>query len=514
MGANAGPSRSVLSERITFDNFSGGDYGEYGGTKPPPGTFRAMNILVTADGALCPRPGWADRSPTNMPTGKVLAMTPTSTPTRDMMFIVGAKVYVYDLNTPSTTCAQMGSDLGATPTAALYPKPGTAEFYIVIPSDTCYLLDPPNNTIAPLTDAPAGFEIEVYGERLIVATEGNQIVFSAAADFNSWPAENFIDIGDNWTITALREQANHLSIFKSRGKHVLTGVPGVNPTVRKVERSLGVLHPGQVVIDENDRLWYIPTFHQNPASFDGAATQQLGYLKELAPQRDGDVPNVPLVLGVSESIGDRETSTLLITQGADQNKMLLFHNGVWTRHTTSVDISGMVRGGYTGDFYVTDGGDDVGEGKIYSNYFGVNRPGLASDVIIQPGDDASTPVDAWVTFPEYWATDGMQISVRDVTVDFEKYNTGTASSNHFDIRVTSLGRTPASTGDATPITYSWDEDTDAFGSEGDHLRDRVAHGFQSARGNGFEVSLQNIRGVKINSVTVTFNRWPVSGMNP
>lgn len=489
--------------RIIYDDFSGGDYGELGGAKSPNNSFHGTNVIVTADGAICPRPGWKNRTSSTMPTGKVVGFTPTVTTSRTLMVIVANKVYTYDRDTNGAV-TEIGT-LDVTPTLALLPKQGTDEYYITIPTDKSYKLLPASNTIDPLSTSPGGTEIEIYGERLLVsgAAAANRIQFSEAADFDDWPAENFINIPDTWQITALREQNNHLSIFKARGKHVLTGVPGVNPTRRKTERAPSALHPGQVAPDLNDLIWFVPLFETYPAFYDGIKTSdKYSYLKELSSVRDGDTPALPLVLGTAVSSGDRSRSTVLITQGGGANKMLLFHNGVWTRHTTSVTITGMCRAGETGDFYVTDGGAVGVAGKIYCTQFNLNRPSLTTDTFSQPGDDSTTPVTASFTLPQYWAAGGTEIRVEQIIVDFEKYNTGSASTNHFEIAISAIGR-PNSINDPSVVTYTWDQAGSGAGASiGDHKRDREVQGSKLALAAGYELSINNIRGLKIQQIIV------------
>lgn len=498
--------------RIEYGDFRGGEYGTQDGSKVASNSFKAMNMIVTADGCLIPRPGLSDHTPADMPSGKVVGLAPTSTPGADMLFIVANKVYTYNKN-DGTNLTEIGT-LDVTPTKAIHPKQGTTEFYITIPTDKCYKLDPVAGTIDPYDDSPGGSEVELYGQRLVVADADQpyRIQFSDPADFDTWPAENFIDIGDFWQITSMREQRNYLAIMKREGYYILSGVLGSsNTTVRQVSTDRGPLHPGQVSIDFSDVIHLISAFHLNPATFDTTNVDQLSYLEVLGTVRDGDA-SLPLVIGSAHSQGKGTPSTVLFTQGGEANKMLLNHNGVWTQHETSVDITGMVRGGETGDFWLTDGGDTGVDGKIYSVQFTEDRPAFTTDTFVQPGDDSATPVNAWITFPQYWvpgsrnAKGATEINVRQVIVDFWKYNTGASATNHFDIAVDMLGRYPANTGDAPTNTYEWDEaGTVAGASIGDSRRDRVVHGFKSAKAGGFEVSLRNIRGVKIRQITVVFD---------
>lgn len=498
--------------RVEYNDFSGGDYGNTDPSKTPGNTFHAQNILVASDGCLVPRPGWRDRSPSGMPVGKVVGFTPTATPTREIILLVGNKVYTYNLST-GASLTEIGT-LDSTPTKAVYPKRGTTEYYITVPGDKCYSLDPVSNTINPLDGSPGGIEVEVYEYRLMVAdsTTPYRVKFSAAGDFESWPAENFFDTRDKWQITGIREQNNHLAILKSRGSYALSGVPGTTSAVlRRVNRGLGPLHPGQVDIDEKDRVHLVQAFHHGPSTFDGVNTDTVPFLDDtLDTVRDGDTPDLPLVLGVAESLGARSHSTVMFVQGGGSNIMLLNHNGVWTRHHVEVGISGMVHGGYTRDFYITDGGSDSTAGKIMSNQFDLNRPATVNDTLVRIGDLSDTPLDAWVQFPQHWVpqtrhtTGGTEIAIRQVIVDFDKYNTGATAHNHMDISVDVLGR-PDGKGDADRNTFSWDEVGSVAGSTGAFKRDRIVHGFQSARGAGFQITLGLIRGVKIRQVIAVYD---------
>lgn len=505
---------SYKQKRQIFDNFDGGDYGITGGYKAPQNTFRALNMIKTSDGGLMPRPGLKDRSSASIPNGKVVGMVPTATAGATMMLIIGNKVYTYDIDDGSDW-DEIGT-LDVTPTLAVFPKRSTTSYYITIPGDKSYELDPVSGTINPLAGSPGGTEIEVFGQRLLVAgaDEDYRVQFSAAGDFEDWPSENFFDVGDFWQITAMREQNNYLIIAKRNSWHVFSGVPGTtSAVVRRASRERGPLHPGQVEIDQSDLMYVITAFRQNPATFDSVNVRQIAHLQDLGTARDGDTPTLPVVLGVAESMGDNSHSTVLIAQGGDQNNFLLFHNNTWTRHTTSIDISGMVRGGETGDFYLTDGGDTGTPANIYSIFFGDDRPAFAADGINQPGDNSTTPVNAWVTLPEIWSESGEQIAVRNVVVTFDKYNTGAAGTNHFDIEVVMLGRTPAGTDDASVETKSWDEAQSGAGSAGQSRRDRKNQGFQTSRAAGAQVSLTNVRGVKIQSVEVVWDVFPQTGTN-
>lgn len=500
------------SQRIKYDNFKFGDYGSFGGTKAAPeGSFNASNLIVYADGLIGPRPGWKNRTPTGMPTGKINGIAATSTPTRDFIFIVGNTVYSFDLATPGAV-STMGT-LGSTPTLAVYPKYGTTELYVPLNGDKIYKIDPVANSVSAVTNSPSALEVEIYGVRMVaVAPDLNRILYSAAGDYTSWDVADFINIGDAWAISALRVQQNHLTIMKSRGTYTLTGTPGTpSSNVRRIDSGLGPLLPNQADIDQTDLITFIPAFRQNPAAFNGAQVQQVAYMNSLSALRDSTAA-LPLVRGVTSSIGDQTPATTVIAQGGGADIMLINHNGVWTKHHAETTISGMVRGGFTGDFYVTDGGAVGVAGKILSNVFNLNRPGLSTDALTSIGDNSTTPLTAYLEMPQWWAEDDTEVCVRQVIVDFKKWNTGASATNHFEINTTTFGRFNAAPNSTTTSTF--DQAGSSVGSVGDSTTDRKVAGVAlsggAVFGAGFSVRLDAVRGVAIRSITVEVELRPQS----
>lgn len=500
------------SQRIKFDNFKFGDYGSFGGTKAAPeGSFNASNMIVYADGLIGPRPGWKNRTPSSMPTGKINGIAATSTPTRDFIFIIGNTVYSFDLATPGAV-ATMGT-LGSTPTLGVYPKYGTTELYVPLNGDKIYKIDPVANTVTAVTNSPSALEVEIYGARMVaVAPDLNRILYSAAGDYTSWPVDNFTNIGDLWAVSALRTQQNHLTIMKSRGTYILTGTPGTpSSNVRKIDSGLGPLLPNQAELDQSDLISFIPAFRQNPAAFNGAQVQQVAHVNSLSGVRDSTAA-LPLVRGIAASMGDQAPATTLVAQGGGANIMLINHNGVWTKHLAETTISGMTRGGFTGDFYVTDGGAAGVAGKIFSNVFSLNRPGLSTDALTSIGDNSSTPLTCYLELPQWWADDGTEVCVRQVVVDFKKWNTGASATNHFDISATTFGRFNAAPNSTTSVSF--DQAGASVGSVGDSTTDRkvadVALSGGGIFGAGFSVRLDAVRGVAIRSITVEVEVRPQS----
>lgn len=497
-------SESVKTYTKVYDNFSGGDWGAYDGKHAPPNSFRAINMLVRQNGRIGPRPGVRNQTPASMPNGVLLGLTPTGVAGQDGMFIIGDRVYTFDLFTPATAPTDIGG-FSVVPTEGLFMKEASGDiWYVAVPGDQTYKINPPGFAVDPVTGSPGGYDVEIYGTQLVVASgrqgtsNPNRIYYS---DVNAPGTWGFFDLGDNFGLGALNINKNYLSAIKSDGMYIISGVLGSgNDYARLTASGQGVLHPWNATRDQKDKVWYQPKFRTNPAVFNSASADQVSYFTEMSPTRDDNAGIPPLKSGVSSSIGVLTESSILYMQGGGFNTFQLYHNGVWTRHTSVKTLSGMVRGGNTGFFVCTDGGGISAPAKIYSIDFLDARPALASDTINNVGDDSSTPLTTSLQLPEWWSPDGDEVYTFEVTVDFVKFNTGVSAHNHFDLTPTSLGRFPNGIGDKPLSTQSWDEITSSSSASG--TNDRKVFKFVQIRGGGVQLAMANIVGVDIKSLVL------------
>lgn len=496
-----------------FDDFSFGDYGTLGGKHAPAGSFSAINMLVAADGTLVPRPGLKNITPASMPNGPLLGLASTPVVGKDGIFIIAEKVYRFDLNTPATAPTYMASFAQA-PDQPVVPKLDTATLLVPVvyspssSSDGTYRVDPGADTVTKLTGSSGGHDVILIDQQVIIARSefSNQILGSSPTDPNDWTEGRFAEPGDNWQVTSLHWIRNALAILKRTGIHIMTGILGDADTevFRKVSSVDGPLHPWQSGKDATDQVWFFPVFRRVPEMFNGAQVVSTPYAHLAFPTRENDdtVATTPLKRSVTVVDGDLTPSTIVFVQGGSSNMMLVQHNGKWTFHTFGISMSAMACANGT-QLVLTDGGTNVSPAQIYSALFDLNRPAFTGDSLAAPGDNSTTPLTAHVTFPQYWSEGGREVEVRQVIVDFESFNTGTSATNHFDVSVRVFGR--ARSGEVTYTTTggapgAFDEAPAASSTTG--TLQRREFNFKCTPGAGFEVSLTDVRGCKIKSVTV------------
>lgn len=488
---------------VVFDRFSGGEHGRLGPYKAPETTFTALNMLVYADGSLGVRPGLKDRTPTGLPVGKAWAFETTPVATKDGLIIIGAQPYAFNLlgAAPGAATAYTGA-LAAAPTRILDAAKAPTLLYLSSQGDRSYVVDPVALTVSALAGSPGGGAIAIYGERLMVGNQGTgqRVQYSEAANFASWPAANFFDVGDTFHVADLVAQRQHLLIAKQNGFHILTGVPGVDDVLRKVASFEGPVRAHQGALGRDDEYWFAPVLYPGPARFDGVRPRRLAHLNYTGGSSGGDnaTDNSPADFGVV-ALGKGITGAgVLFVSGAGE-RAALFHNGVWTFHTFEVDVSGFVAAD-SNLAYLSDGGSATTSAKVYSFDYDKDSPGIEGSNHSRPGDASAVPVTAEVTFPEWWATDGSEVTVRAVVIDFLKYSTGASQTNHFDVIATTLRRYN-NAGGLDAAVASFDEAGASSSASGTLHRAVLGLG-DAAKGGGFRLRLANCRGVAIQRIEV------------
>lgn len=496
---------------FTVDDFSKGDYGTLSGERAPKGTFRGHNVLVYASGMVGPRAGLKDQTPASMPTGKLLTLQSTPVVGRDGLFVIGNTVYRFDLYTVATAPTAYTGALAVTSTVPLHPFLWTDGFYMAVPADKVYFINPAASTVAGVTSSPGGNDVIIRDGQMIVSGDGQsgrplyRLLASLPGDITDWTEGRFLDIGDNWQVTAMAIQRNYLSILKRNGAHVLSGILGDPSTeqLRQVSKSTTTLWPWNAALDEDDQFWFIPVFRDNVARFTSAQVQQLAQLPYDSHEHDDPALDAVLVQGLTILQGDQTPSTVVAVRAKATQEALVQHNGVWTRQFFETTVSGMCAGDHE-NLIITDGGAAGVAAKIYSTNFQLNRPAFTNDTFTAPGDNSNTPLAASFIAPQWWSPAGREVQVRQVVVDFESWNTGTSATNHFDVTVRILGRQRvaekvySSDADAAPDPF----DQAVASSSVSGTRQRKEFNFLCAPGAGVEVSFTNMRGVAIRSFTV------------
>lgn len=498
-------SRSV----VVFEDFRGGEFGSIEAWKAPKNGFRAINMLVTKTGELCVRPGLANRTPAGVGVGVVQGFGAVGVPTQDAWYSQGVTVRTFDILSGNNLEVATGT-LSGTPTSVVASVVSTNQTYLTaLGLTTSYVLNtvPATPTLTALTGAPAGRCITVYGDRWIIgdieASLDNRIRFSDALNPNSWPAANFIDIGDGWGIRALSPQRQHLVIAKQTGFYNLTGVPGNNAVLRKITDRSGPVTPNNMALTKNDTIGYFPIDWPQPGVYNGSVARELFHLDNHLTGQSSEA--LPAPTGVM-SAHARHKDGLFIS--GQTNRAIMLRDGVWTYHTFGVTTSGLIgqfEGG--GRVAICDGGAVATAPKFYIWNHWADTPGIVGGDQMMPGDDSTTALSGSVTFPEWWAENAGEFRVRSVIVDFRKWNTGAANNNHFDLRVDLLRRYN-NTSPVASNTVAFDESPAS--SSGSGTLDRRVFGFgEQGPGNGFQLVFSDCRGLAIQRIEVVIDIEPV-----
>ena len=195
---------------------------------------------------------------------------------------------------------------------------------------------------------------------------------------------------------------------------------------------------------------------------------------------------------------------------ADGGAALLMREGVWTRHDYGVDLTNLAvqrsePGTRQSGFVLTDGGGAETAATFYAQVNDFDRPGFESDTFARVGDASATPNEMYLYLPEYRPPSNQEITVREVKVDFVKWQTGTTATNHFDVTVRVLSLYDAD-GYRDSETLAFDEPGSATfaGTSGTEERANFSFGDQGS-GSGFQILIDNIRGCAIRSVSVVMD---------
>lgn len=498
----------MARQTVVYDDFSGGEWGAIGGRKAKQNMFGATNMLVYETGELGVRPGMVDRTPSSgLSNGVVHGFGTIGVPTRDAWFIQGTTVRYMNL-LAGTFGGNFSGSLAEIPSMPVDIVGATNKTIISSEADKLYYLDTTQATplVSALTGSPGAMACTIYGDRVMAGDiDGSnewRLRFSDAANRNSWPAANFIDVGDEWGIKALFPQRQHLVVVKQNTWWVLTGVPGVNPVLRNIANEAGPYHPLHAAQGPRDLIGALPGDLTYPILFDGTNYKAMRYLDDfLTAGRGTGFPASHGVQGLNA-----ESQGLYFAQQSG-NRMIAWHNGVWTYHTFDVNISGYMGKFDKGRIAFCDGGGVAQTPKFYVWTPNINTPGFATGDQNRPGDGSNALLTANVSFPEWWTPDGSEVAVRSVIVDFRTWNTGASNTNHFDLKVEAKNLYE-STGTRDSNTVSFDQAQASSSTSGTEQRRIFGFGEQGI-GSGFQLHFTNVRGIAFKRITVVLDRTPV-----
>lgn len=492
----------------TYDDFRGGEFGLLGGKLAPKNAWTGRNVNVYRDGSIGPRDGLLEITPTGQANGAIAAFGSSAGVNggNEIWYAQGTAIRQF-APSAAVSAAYTGSIASGTKVLDWVPINGFTQMYLVVPADRGYLVDHTAKTVVALTGSPNGRAIALYGDRLIMGASGagNRLRYSDAADPNSWPALNFIDVGSDSAveIRALYVMRDFLVIVKASGETwILTGVPGVNETLRRVtpyEEGGGIFQCTRGHMTYDGALWSVSMHDYSPAvqRFNGARWE--------TEANQGEWSNSILQTDVlPPEYGTTELAELDEAIFVGNNRALLRRLGVFSRHLWEVSgqtIKGWCHGVGFGAVVLSTGGTAGTPPLFFWHEVTCDKPpieGGGAKGRFTTTDDG-TRAQSFFSMSDWWASKGNLIKVRHVIVDFTTYTDGGVANNHFDVTVTPLYKWE-DPGNPTSNVLSFDA-AQAGGSTGSRRQKRFS--FNSTdRAHGFRLDFDNLKGVKIDHVQV------------
>ena len=503
---------TATERRTTVDyaDFSGGEFGSLGSWAAPKGSFTGQNVVRYVDGSLGPRNGLKAYTLTGMPAS---AIEQVGMALPDRFFFENAASNWFYFNPTSMASQALPAAAGGTATARQIASGAGVIYYITSSNGIRSWVVGAASTNA-VASSPSGTCLVKYGERLVAAGDSNpgRLYYSEAGAPTSWPASNFIDIGVGASIVALVPIRSGLAIVTQAVDtsglaegfrwYVLTGVPGVNDTVREVVQAQGPDWFRGATLLQNGLIAFAAPHSQTAAFFSGSQTELVRHLS-LGTAGSDEYSVTPM----------RDESDVLfltdVTASANVCNGYFRRDGVWLKQAFSEANVGEKVATVTGyDVNLVVFADKTSTPVFYAWQPYHDRPPFSGDTYAT----ILSPSNVHFELPEWWAKDGEDVAVRKIIVSFKDWDTDDASSNQFDVTVTPL-RTyggASAGGEATAITKSWSRATSASSASGVNLR--MDFGIEGSWGNGFKVKVANMRGVAIQKIQVVLHVRPIAGL--
>jgi hypothetical protein len=515
-------------EIIAYTSFAGGEFGTKSGFQAPPHSFSGKNMIVYENGALGPRGGLVDLAPTGTVAGVVKGFGWQDTTGKDVWYAQGTAIRRFSGSATGSAVVTYTGAMSTTPvTFALdeWYDAGSITYVTNFDAGQTYQLNHLTDTLTTLTGAPGGRCMFLHNDLMFVAATGtglgagNRLRYSASGNYNSWPAGNFLDVGDGWQIVKVWLQRTSVLIVKQDGSWWrLTGTPaqsasgalgtvtlrrvyggGSQPPVAQVSGPQETFAGYEL---ENGNIMYIPSSRDYPAVFTGATTTHHKWLNWLNRTNTLDTSSIfpPTMTMRKWNFYDEVAVLSGITATGATNRFMLYHESAWTFHTFEKNVGWLATAGRD-RAYFTDGGAVAVAPKFYVLKSYLNRPGKVGGTFDEsPGDASATAFDAFFTLPIWTAPSNSEVIVRAIDIDIQKFNPNGGQTNHFDLAVTAI-RLYDSGSSVASATRTFDEASSSGSDAGVRHRVRLTFGDQGL-GAGFQLAFTNIRGVAFERITV------------
>jgi hypothetical protein len=488
---------------VRYADWKGGDFGNKDPGKADADTYTGINMQTYESGLLGVRSGVRTVAVTGLPNHTV-APGPLA------FWVSGTKLVTVIGNRPY----EMPITGGAATAWAVYPTTPAKPIRFLSGAGVPYSLSnnvlykhPNITTTTPIT-TPQPLSHVVRWGYYFVGIDLNvpwriwfSTVSASGAQFDTWSANDFLDIGDTEPITALVPIFNTLYVGKASGWNAVSGVLGTLASVRGVVTGNGPVDPRLTALTTDNRIVYWP-LGNSPAFFNGERVSieselDLDLVRQTAP---------------ADSVIVTPTNRRLILAASDNTRTTIFSysGGSWSRHAIATPLGGWapsdVREGTSLPADVIFGvvgasavGDPV---RIVSYNHNLNRPGHMNDPWSSPHDvaDPLNLVVGEAAFPTYWEPIGRQVRVRTVIVQFRKWASGLDNTmNQIRLQVDALGTYQS--GERTGTEHIWTEGCERASTDGTDDSWRLNVGDQGY-GNGFRISFPALSGVALREVIV------------
>jgi len=497
----------VADFTVRYADWKGGDYGVRDPAKADSDTYSGSNVYPYSSGLLGVRAGVKQLAITGLPTHPLVPGPLGFFVFRSEILIVLGKIYSFGFNGGAADTTWTAWP-GGPPNSPVRFVNANNKLYSLI-NGQLYRHDVRTSApVAVTTPSPLSHVVR-WGYYLvgIDSVVPWRIWFSTVdatgAHFDTWGANDYIDIGSTEPITALNPIFNTLYVGKRTGWSAVSGVLGTLASVRGIAIGLGPTDPRLTTVTTDNRILYWPV-EPRPAWFN-TETVRIDSLQDATPRSTPFTCDSVIVTPTARRL-------VLASDSPDGTDIWSWSSNAWSRHSFPAHLGGLVPGN------VADGGlmpsdvvyavlspTTVGDSVVVASYnHNLDRPGKVSDQYAAPYDIGSTnPVVGNVSLPSYWEPIGRQVQVRAVIVQFRKWNCGMSSErNQIELRVDAHGAYGRGVTNGT-VAF-WDEPCTRASSSGADDSWRIGVGDQGW-GNGFQLHFTKLQGVALREVIVVCN---------
>lgn len=485
---------------VRFDDWKGGDYGVLDPSRADRDQFSAVNMVVYDNGLIGVRPGLKPLTISGIPTHTVAPGPIGFDVLDDDLLIANARTYsVPMVGGAATSYAVYGSSA----TDRVRYVQGNGVLYSL--ADGTLYKHPDTSTTTAITTPEPLDHIVRWGYFMVGVSQTTpwrlffNLVDESGPDYDSWPANNYVDIGNNDPIEALRPIFNTLYAGKKSGWWAISGVLGELASVREVAMGNGPIDDLGAAVTTDNRVVYWP-LQSSPAWWNGDRVR-IDDRYVIEPR------SLPFTAN-SVAVTPTDQRVFLMSDVTAGTELLSWKDGAWTRLRTTTRLGGLAPTDVRlasampdGVIFAAHRATTVGDTVAISSYqHALGRPGNADDTwaaAVDPDDEEL--VTGELTLPTWWDGQGRQVMVRGLVVRFRKYPSGVADSLNFvEVAVDAVGKYQGGVEEGA-LSAWYEASEQAADADGVDETWRVNIGMQGYA-DGFQVRFPRLRGVAIRDV--------------